>query len=413
MKHYASTISGQGLILALGVVTGIMSARILGPTGRGEFAVVTLWPISIANVICLGLNQAISFNIGRRKLTISEVATATFVIALVQSAICMAIYPIISHFAFHSYSREVHALGILFMLFMPAYFLGGYSSNFFQGTQDLFKFNTIRIVTPLVFAAGLVAIYLTHSASLALAVFAQLAGYVATLLLGLFLVLRYLRPRIKWNPHAVSSLIDYGYRTQATNLSSFFNQRIDQLLLSLMVPPQQLGFYAVAVTLSTSVTVFSQAAGIVTFSKGASQRTDDARITIGRSFRASLVCLLLGCVLIYAAAPFLIGLVFGSAFTGSIAACRILLPGTLVLGLNQVLYNGSSALGRPGLPSIAEGLGMLVTALGLYLLVPRYGYIGAAIVSSVAYASSFVAMLVLGHRSLGLKIRTLFSGQTA
>ena len=413
MKHYASTVSGQGLILALGVVSGIMSARILGPSGRGEFAVVTLWPISIANVICLGLNQAISFNIGRRTFTVSEVATATFVIAMVQSAVCICIYPILAHFAFHNYSREVHTLGILFVLFMPAYFLGGYSSNFFQGVQDLTRFNLIRIVTPLVFAAGLVAIYLTRKASLSLAVFSQLAGYIATLVIGLFLVFRSLTPRFKWNPRAISGLVDYGYRTQATNLANFFNQRIDQLLLSLMVPTQQLGYYAVAVTLSTSVTVFSQAAGIVTFSKGASQHSDDARITIGRSFRASLVCLVLGCVLIYVAAPLLIGVVFGSAFGGSISACRILLPGSVMLGLNQVLYNGASALGKPGLPSVAEGFGMLVTALGLYILVPRYGYIGAAIVSSAAYTSSFIAMLLLGRRSLGLNVRTLLFGQGA
>jgi O-antigen/teichoic acid export membrane protein len=220
-------------------------------------------------------------------------------------------------------------------------------------------------------------------------------------------------PRFEWNPRTVFGLIHYGYRTQATNLANFFNQRIDQLLLSLIVPPKQLGYYAVAVTLSTSVTIFSQAAGIVTFSKGASQHSDDARITIGRSFRVSLLCLVLGCVLIYIVAPPLIGFVFGSAFGGSISACRILLPGSLMLGLNQVLYNGASALGKPGLPSIAEGFGMLVTALGLYLLLPRYGYIGAAIVSSIAYTSSFAAMLLLGHRSLGLNIRTLLSGQSA
>ena len=182
------------------------------------------------------------------------------------------------------------------------------------------------------------------------------------------------------------------------------------MALSLFVPPRQLGFYAVAVTLSTAVTVFPQAAGIVTFSRGSSQNSDDAKETIGTSFRASLTWLLLCSSALYALSPFLIRLVFRSAFEGSIVACRILLPGAVMIGLNQVLYNGSSALGRPGLPSIAEGVSMAVTAVGLYLLVPRYGYIGAAIISSIAYTTSFLLMLVLAQKHLGLSLRTLLLG---
>jgi O-antigen/teichoic acid export membrane protein len=81
----------------------------------------------------------------------------------------------------------------------------------------------------------------------------------------------------------------------------------------------------------------------------------------------------------------------------------------LMIGLNQVLYNGASALGRPGLPSCAEGASMAVTAIGLYVLVPRYGYIGAAIVSSVAYTFSFLLMLGLAHRLLDLKFWDLLA----
>jgi O-antigen/teichoic acid export membrane protein len=202
-------------------------------------------------------------------------------------------------------------------------------------------------------------------------------------------------------------LLSFGYRSQATNLTSYFNQRIDQLVLSLFVPPRQLGFYAVAVTLTMAVTVFSQAAGIVTFGRGSSQQSEDAKSTIGVSFRASLLWLLVCCSVLYLLAPFLIRLVFGVAFDGSIVACRILLPGTVMLGLNQVLYNGASALGRPGLPSCAEGISVAITAIGLYLLVPRYGYIGAAVVSSIAYTVSFAVMLALAHRLLNLKLRDL------
>ena len=103
-------------------------------------------------------------------------------------------------------------------------------------------------------------------------------------------------------------------------------------------------------------------------------------------------------------APFLIHLAFGRAFDGSILACRILIPGALMTGLSVVLYNAASALGRPELASYAEGTSVLITAAGLYTLVPHYGYIGAAIVSSVAYTISFTVMIILADRFLGLSV---------
>jgi len=408
VKLHASTLLGQGLTLGLGIMTGVLSARLLGPAGRGEYAAIIIWPMGITTLCSLGVNQAISFHVGRRAYTVSEVATAASTVGLVQGALCILIGLLVVPFALAKYSQEVRHLGIVFVLLTPALMFSGYPANLFQGLQDLLRFNLIRVAPPALFLTGLVGLYVTHRASLGAVIGSQLASYVLTLAFGLVLVWKILKPQLRWNGAAIPRLIHYGARSQATNLANYFNQRIDQLVLSLFVQPQQLGYYAVAVTLSMAVTLFPQAVGIVTFSRGSSQHRDDARATIGASFRASLLWLLVCCTLLYLLSPFLIRLVFGAAFEGSILACRILLPGVLMIGLNQVLYNGASALGRPGLPSIAEGISMVVTAVGLYLLVPRFGYIGAAAVSSVAYTISFLVMLGLAHWFLGLKLRGLF-----
>jgi O-antigen/teichoic acid export membrane protein len=407
LEHYGSTVLGQGAVLGLGVLTGILSARILGPVGRGEYVAVCIWPTWIATVLYFGINQAVVFNIGRRAFTVSEVATAATTIGFVQSALSILIGLVLVRYTLARYSFEAKHLGLIFVLFTPALILSAYTSNFFQGLQDLLHFNIIRVIPAFTYFLGLTGLFLFHRSSLNGVIYSQLAGYAMALAIGWVLVWTALRPHWQWNRLAIPRLIDYGYRIQATNLASLFNQRIDQLILSLIIPPRQLGFYAVAVTLSTSVTVFSVAVGVVTFSHGSNQDSEHAKATIGRSFRASLIWLLLACSALYAFAPFLIRLVFGPAFEGSILACRILLPGAVMIGMNQVLYNGSSALGRPGLPSCAEGVSMAVTAVGLYLLVPHYGYIGAAIVSSIAYTISFLVMLVLAQRLLGLNIRTL------
>jgi len=404
LKHYGPTVVGQCVLLVVGILTGVLAARILGPVGRGEYAAITIWPLAIVGVLALGINQAIAFTLGRRLFTVSEVATAVTTIGFVQCCLSIMIGLVVIHFVLATYSRATQHLGLIFVLSTPALILSGNPANIFQGLQHRLRFNLIRVIAASTYCVGLLGLYRTHRGGLTSVILFLTLGYVVAFMVGSAMVWHILRPRWQWNSSAIRRLIHFGSRAQATNLTSYFNQRVDQLLLSLFVPPKDLGLYVVAVTLSTTVSVFPQAAGIVTFARGSSLQSDDARATIGYSFRASLIWLLLCCSVLYWLCPFLIRRAFGSAFEGSILPCRILLPGALMTGLNQVLYNGASALGRPGLPSCAEGVCMTVTAAGLYLLVPRYGYLGAAVVSSVAYTLSFMLMLGLAQKQLSLSL---------
>ena len=60
-----TTTGTNVLVLALNLGTGLLTARFLGPEGRGEFAAMVLWPQFLASLLTLGLPQATTFNIVR------------------------------------------------------------------------------------------------------------------------------------------------------------------------------------------------------------------------------------------------------------------------------------------------------------------------------------------------------------
>jgi O-antigen/teichoic acid export membrane protein len=408
-RGYSSTLAAQFLVFGLGALTGILSARMLGPFGRGEYAAIFVWPLTISYFVSFGLNQAITFHVARKNFTPFEVATSGIVIGLVQCLVSVGLGLLVLHFTLARYSPTVQHLGNLLALCTPAVILGGYAGNLFQGRQDLPRYNFLRVLPQAVYLAALLVLFLLHRGTLNSVIGSMIAGYVATFLVGIVMVFSNLRPRWQWKTPAAAGLLHYGSRTMATILSSQVNQRLDQLVLSVLVAPRQLGYYAVAVTLASTVNIFTMAAGIVTFSKGSSQQADDARQTIYHSIRVSLVSLAISGSILYAMTPFLIHLVFGAEYDGSVLACRIMVPGYAISGLSYVLYNGANALGRPALPSIAEGAGMLITGAGLYLLTPRYGYIGAAIVTSAAYSLSFLVILGLALSTLKLRLSGLYA----
>ncbi len=376
----------------------------LGPVGRGELAALILWPSALGSLASFGIGQAIVFHAGRQEHGSSEVCTAGMVIGFVQTLVILLAGVLLIPIALKHYSPEVRYLSLLFLITMPTFWLSVYPASFFQGRNELFQFNALRLISQIVYALGLAFMLVAHRTALREVVFIQMAGYPIAFAIGVIVLVKVVRLRFAWSRAACGSLLKYGAKAHVSNMTAYFNQRVDQLILSVLVSPAQLGLYAVAVTLSTGVGFVPLALGSATFAAGANQGPDHAKRTIARAFGVSLLWLTLACAALFVASPFAINLLFGSKFSGSVLACRLLLPGMIALGLNQVLYSGASAMGHPALPSYAEGVGLAVTAGGLYLFVPRFGFLAAATVSSAAYVTSFVLMLILSRIRLGIHV---------
>jgi len=61
------TFLTNALILAFGTFTGILTARLLHPEGRGALAAVLFWPEILAGVGICGLNEALVYRMGQGK----------------------------------------------------------------------------------------------------------------------------------------------------------------------------------------------------------------------------------------------------------------------------------------------------------------------------------------------------------
>ncbi len=59
------TLLANILILGISFGTGIITARVLGPDGRGEQAAIVMWPQFLAYALTLGLPSALLYNLKR------------------------------------------------------------------------------------------------------------------------------------------------------------------------------------------------------------------------------------------------------------------------------------------------------------------------------------------------------------
>jgi O-antigen/teichoic acid export membrane protein len=166
------------------------------------------------------------------------------------------------------------------------------------------------------------------------------------------------------------------------------------------VSTASVGLYSVATNLSLIVHQMANTfAGLVL--PAAAREPERGPLKVVGSLYATLaVTAVLALILALLARP-LIGFVYGDDFRDAADSLLLLLPGAVLFAGSSILSAGIYAAERPFTATVTQVLGMVVTLVGLFAFLGSGGVTAAALVSSAAYATVFLATLVAYKRVSG------------
>lgn len=391
------TTGTQLAIQAIGLVTGIIVARILGPTGRGQLAAVVSWPSMLAYLGNLGLPVAFTFAAARFPAQRHQLFGNGFSVAMVQWLVLGVLGLVILPFALASQGEQaVHLAALYLWLYLPLNLLTLYANAIQQGSGRYGAYNAVRVSVPLSYAAGLGVLWLLASFTVTHVVFANLVSNVIALALALATALPSLiRLRrasdARWNSGAALRRdLRYGVIAQVGALQVFSGLRLDLLVLTVLVSAHELGLYAVALSAANVLRAQGYALGQVALPEIAKRhrRSEQWRI-IGRLvLPAAGGTVAAGLVVIFAAKP-LLRAIYGGAFVAAAPALVVLTFAGGVGAIYRVVADGLRGMGRPGIPTATE---IVALAMGVPILV-----FGA---SSAGATGAAAAVLVISGASL-------------
>lgn len=396
----AAGLFGQSLTIA----SVILTARLLGPSGKGELTAILLWP---ALILYLGgvtsLGEAIVFSLSQSPQSSKRSdAAAVLVISVVQAAFFTTVSYWVLPLVFSSYSREVLESLRVYLLWIPFAVVTNNGLSIVLGRQQVGVFNVLRIVAPAITAIALVWVAFSNVHTLRPAVIAYLFGAGTGALVVLVAVAL---GGLSWPSGArVRSMFVYALKGHVGSISGLANERADQALISVVLPPAALGLYSVAVSVTSPVVMIGTSLAPVVLA-----RVSDASVSVERNRR--LIGFVKAAALLSAAAVLfifiltqpIISLLFGGSFAEATLPCQILLLAAFALSIKNVFNAGLKGSNRPLTTSVAEGLGVLATVGLLILLLPRYGIAGAAVASCIAYWGTAGYMLFAISRHGGVR----------
>jgi O-antigen/teichoic acid export membrane protein len=403
-RAFFQTFAGSLLIQGCGVVTGILAARLLGTTGRGELAAIFYYPTMLAALGSLGLQQAVAYEVSRRPAEENDILRAGFWTAAALGLLQFALGASLASFLLPKDMGHLTTTLQWFMAFPLLAYSGQVLLGVDQGTFRFARYSFLNSLPLIFYAIGTLIIWMTGTASPSVFAAWALGGHLVALAIRLATSNRVLvgaAPR--WT--TAVRLLKIGIVLYGPQVTGILVAQADMLFVLYMLPVDQVGLYAVALAIAQGQMAASNAVAQVGFVKVAGETDRAAGVaSVLLQFRVAQVIGVVIAAIFIVIAPYLIYYAIGPTFMAAWRAADCLIIALALRGLSNILDHGFRALGHSWVGAFGNAVAFITLAIGAWWWLPQGGIDAMAAVLIVATASTiftFIFFMVrLEHATL-------------
>ncbi len=393
----AQTGLATGLVLLLNIGTGVVSARFLGPQGRGELAALMLCPQLLCFLFTFGLPSSVIVLARRDQQGERALLGAALALSAVAGLLAAIAGVLLLPKLAAQYSPQIRTEAQWLLLFV---FLGTMQSVLGAGLQlgDRFgTFNRARCWQTAGILLCLLLLVVTHRITPLSAALAYLVPALPFFIWNAWWFLRELRPSLAGFAARSRELLWFGARIHVVDAGNTLFSQLDKLILVGLLAPGLFGTYVVVFNLSRLITTFGGAVVPVLLPRAVGKPVPEMLEATSKALVATAVLnagALLGYVLF---GRLVLGVVYGAQFTAGYLTLVILSAEAALSGLVQILQQPYLMLGRPGIVAIVHVVSLAAGGVLMYLLGSHFGMEGAAC-GLLAATALRVTLTHLGYR---------------
>ncbi|MFT0866626.1 oligosaccharide flippase family protein [Pseudomonas sp. CAM1A] len=405
LRHLALSMGTKLAMIALRLLRNVLLARILGPSERGLFALLSTLPDLISAATSGGLNSAVGYQAAKQRdmgLLLTQVLVYGCLLAGVLTLAC--VFLVREFGAGLEVTVQLGLLAWLLLLAVPMTVLKSGLLTLHNASGGVGAFNALRLtesLAPLLLFLGL--FWMWRDEALEAALISWLCGIALVLALGLWWLRRQHPLALRWDRGGQRELLSYSAKSHPDLLFQQLILRSDYLFIGALLGSTALGHYAMASAAAELLLIVPEAVTTPLMKRLLQQDAGMERIT-PLALRLTATVMLGACLGMALIGHWLIVTLFGAEYAPAYPALLALLPGLLGLCYASILRLDLLGKNRPGTVSLMMGAGAALNLVLNIVLIPAWGIVGAAAASSIAYLAVTVAMLVLYCRLSGVPL---------
>lgn len=391
----------------LSFVNVLIVARVLGPAGRGDVALLITIATLTSHIGTLSVQEANANLAASQPRLRRALGTNSLVLAgLCGVATIVAVAGLV--WLFPAVGGDVEplllwvALGSIPPLILKRYLNFLVQADYHFGVTNLAWL--LGPVTTLVCNGG-------FAIAGVLSVGTAIGAWVGGQLLGTLLLVWHVRRHAGFarrpDPGLARNAVGFGLKAHGGRFLALGNYRVDQWFVGAVAGSRELGLYSVAVAWAEMLFYLPAVLVMVQRPELVRASPEHAPRFAARVLRVALLLAGAMTVFLVVAAPVLCVTVFGEAFRGSVDDLRVLALAGLGIAVHELLGSALTARRRPLLTTAATAVAFAVTITLNIVLIPSYGGLGAAIATAAAWTAGGVAAAVIFTRVFGARPREL------
>ena len=402
-------ILGTGAVKAVNVLTQmatlIMGTKFLGAAEWGKAFIaqtdITFLLIGIELIAGSGL----VYFTPRKKLNTLMTISYSWIAGVM--LLYLLLFQVFSFFPtfYHNIVPEGYAWLVLLMTCV--YSFHGFNLNHFLGKEKVATYNwlfLIQILTQVTMMAVLIFVLNLRTAKALL--YSQLCGYSLSTLVGWILLFPFLK-REEREPlkGSLKEMLHYGAFMQLSTLVSTLNKRLSLYLLKIHCDEKSIGVYASGTQVTEGVNIVGQSIGLVEFSVLSNTENKQRTSLLTLRFMKISILLTFTALLVICLLPeSFFEWLFSGEFSNIRSVILLIAPGIVFFSAHTILANYFSGTGKPKYNLYASLIGLSVTLVSAFVLIPWSGIRGAAITTTLTYTTLFVYQWFVFHQQTGYRI---------
>jgi O-antigen/teichoic acid export membrane protein len=406
---------GTNIIQVLGgLLVTVLMARMLGPAQKGVFDLYFASAMLLQFMLSFTLNSGITYVIASRPVNTPRLMLALALIAIGEAFVTVVIIYaagsvdmrrtiIPSELASWGTAEVAATVFVLALSVLYRAALVGHREFIAANYADVWK-QVLGVVLILVAIAvsRLTLMPLVHAIILAniITIFITSLNYGARMPFGVQ----------KTRDTHLPTALRFALPSYLANASQYVNNRLDLFFVNRYWGFAHVGLYQTAVLIAQAINllpVTMQGILFPTIASGHRSREEMADM-IAQTHRIMFILSLFIAGTLAAAGPLLIPLMFGQRFAASAISLALLAPGCAVFVTTNIMAAYFAGTNRPHINFVNSLIGTVVTVILDVLVVPRWSFYGASLVTDLAYAVTTIRCLLLFQRETRKTLRELY-----
>jgi O-antigen/teichoic acid export membrane protein len=413
------TFLTQAPTLLLFFVSSTLMTRMLGDEGRGAYALLTNQVAFIAMLLSLNISFGITYFTSKSGAERAVIGTGMTMLLVNLLITPILLYLIGAWSELNAVLMPRNASHWLYSGFVLVNILlalvNGSISAVLLGLKKFKPLNWMSITNAGLNAFGFVALYVFQGSLPedkilpAVLIVSTLIQLIATGLWCMLYALYVGVPPIPvWTWSVLRPILAFSLVGHLSNLINLINYRFDVWVVDQYHGTAALGLYAVGVGVGQLLFYVPEPFSRVVQPYLYGQVKDEMLPRFKAVSRLNFSLVLVLSVALGVLSPWLIPLLFGNVFSGSVVALWFLLPGIVFSSAFKLIAQLVVHGGGQRFNLLATSIGAVLTILLDLLLIPSLGIVGAAIASSISYLSILLTVLAVVRYRLGIDVHDMF-----